>query len=66
MVKVLIMLKNNINNINDDESFSLKKTMVNPHWSKWFEAMLSELNFHKENGTWDLIDDLSDCKVLTG
>ena len=49
-MKVLTMLENNINNTDDDEPFSLKKAMINPHWPKWLEAMLFELNSHKENG----------------
>ena len=65
MVKVLIMLENNIDDADDDEPFLLKKIMISPHWLKWLEAMLSELNFYKENGTWNLIDASLDCKVLT-
>ena len=59
------MLENNINNTDDNESLLLKKTITNPHWPKWLEAMLSKLNFHKENGTWDLVNALSDYKVFT-
>ena len=65
MVKVLTMLENNIDNAGDDEPLLLEKAMASPHWPKWLEAMLSELNSHKENGTWDLVDAPSDCKVLT-
>ena len=59
------MLENNINNADDDEPFLFKKIMISPHWPKWFKAMLSELNFYKKNGTWNLVDVLSDHKVLT-
>ena len=31
MVKVLIMLENNINDADDDEPFSLEKVMTSPH-----------------------------------
>ena len=65
MMKVLIMLENNIDDAGDDESLLLEEAMASPHWSKWLEAMLSELNSHKENGTWDLVDAPSDCKVFT-
>ena len=34
MMKVLIMLENNINDANDDKPLSLKETMINPHWPK--------------------------------
>ena len=51
MVKVLTMLENNINNAGDDEPLSLEEAMTSPHWPKWLEAMLSELNSYKENGT---------------
>ena len=64
MMKVFIMLENNINNTDDDEPLSLEKTMTSSYWPKWFKAMLSELNFHKENGTWDLADAPSDHKIL--
>ena len=59
------MLENNIDDADDDESLSLEKIMTSPYWPKWFEAMLSELNSHKKNGTWDLVDASLDCKVLT-
>ena len=59
------MLKNNIDSTDDDEPLSLEKIITSPHWLKWFEAMLSELNFHKKNGTWDLVDASSDHKVFT-
>ena len=65
MVKVLIMLENNINNTDDDEPLSLEEVMTSPHWPKWLEAMLSKLNFHKENGTWNLVDASADHKILT-
>ena len=65
MVKVLTILKNNINDADDDEPLLLKKTMISPYWPKWFETMLSELNSHKKNETWDLVDASSDHKVLT-
>ena len=65
IMKILIMLENNINNINDDEPLLLKKAITSPHWFKWLETMLSELNFHKENGTWNLVNASSDHKVLT-
>ena len=63
-MKVLTMLENNIDNTDDDEPLLLKEAMASPHWPKWLEAMLSELNFHNENGTWDLVDASSDHKVL--
>ena len=66
MMKVLIMLENNIDNTDDDEPLSLEKAMASPHWPKWLEAMLSELNSHKKNGIWDLVDASLDHKVLTG
>ena len=66
MMKILIMLENNINNADDDEPLLPKEVITSPHWPKWLEAMLSELNSHKENGTWDLVNAPSDCKVLTG
>ena len=47
-MKVLIILENNIDNTDDDKPLSLKKAMANSHWPKWFKAMLSELNSHKE------------------
>ena len=31
MMKILIMLENNINNTDDDESFSFKETIASPH-----------------------------------
>ena len=65
MMKVLIMLENNINNTDDDKPLLLEKAMTNSYWPKWLEAMLSELNSHKENGTWDLINALSNHKILT-
>ena len=65
MMKILTILENNINNADDDEPLSLKKVMASPYWPKWLKAMLSELDSHKENGTWDLVDASSDCKVLT-
>ena len=58
------MLENNINDINDDEPLSLKEAMASFYWLKWFKIMFSELNFHKENGTWDLVDVSSDHKIL--
>ena len=64
-MKVFIILENNINNTDDDEPFLFEKTMTSPHWPKWFEVMLSELNSHKENGTWDLVDASADHKILT-
>ena len=64
-MKILIILENNINNTGDDEPFSLEEIIISPHWLKWLEAMLSELNSHKENETWNLIDASLDCKVLT-
>ena len=64
MMKVFTMLENNINNADDDEPLSIEKIMTSSHWPKWLEAMLSELNSHKKNRTWDLVDAPSDCKVL--
>ena len=64
-MKILTMLENNIDNTDDDEFLLLEKVMTSPHWPKWLEAMLSELNSYKKNGIWDLVDALSDCKVLT-
>ena len=64
-MKILIMLENNIDNAGDNEPFSLEKTITSPHWPKWLKAMLSELNSHKKNGTWNLVDALSDHKILT-
>ena len=58
------MLENNINNADDNEPLSLKKTMISPYWFKWLEAMLSELNSHKKNRTWDLVDASADHKIL--
>ena len=64
-MKVLTMLENNINDTDDDEPLLLEEAMASPYWFKWLEAMLSELNSHKENGTWDLVNAPSDHKVLT-
>ena len=51
MMKVLIMLENNINDAGDNEPFLLEKAMASLYWFKWLEAMFSELNSHKKNGT---------------
>ena len=64
MMKVLIMLENNIDDADNDEPLSLKKTMASSHWLKWLEAMLSKLNSYKKNETWNLVDASSDYKVL--
>ena len=58
------MLENNIDNADDDEPLLLEKTMASPHWPKWLEAMLSELNSHKENRIWNLVDASADHKIL--
>ena len=51
MMKVLIMLENNIDDADDDEPLSFEKAMASSHWPKWFEAILSKFNSYKKNGT---------------
>jgi hypothetical protein len=48
------------------EPKTLRQAKNDTSWSEWENGMIDEINSHKQNKTWELVDPPKDQRVLSG